>query len=51
MFTLPENFIDNIISYAGQTISDFLPLILLIFGVYLAIFIILSILEFFLNKN
>lgn len=43
MINLPENFIDNLISVMGETITDVLPLILFIVGILLSIYIISSI--------
>jgi hypothetical protein len=43
MITLPTNFIDNLISTMGETITDVLPLVLFIAAILLAIWIISSI--------
>jgi hypothetical protein len=40
MITLPANFIDNLISTMGGTISDVLPIFLFVAGIFLASWII-----------
>jgi len=40
MITLPNNFINDLISIMGSTISDILPLVLFIAGIILACYIL-----------
>jgi hypothetical protein len=40
MITLPTNFVDNLISTMGTTISDVLPLALFVGGIILACYIL-----------
>jgi len=49
MITLPANFIDNLISTMGGTISDILPVFLFVAGVFIG-FLILERLLFIMEN-
>jgi hypothetical protein len=51
MITLPENFIDDLISTMGSTISDILPLVLFIAGIILACYILGGVFQSWVDKN
>lgn len=43
MIDLPANFITDLISVMGNTISDLLPLVLFIIGILIGVYIVSSI--------
>lgn len=49
MITLPQNFVANLITTMGNFIGDMMPLIFLVFAVFIGFFIVQALIEIFIR--